>query len=84
MKGQLAMKYAYPAYFYREDDGRYSVEIPDFPLATYGDDLEDAIYMATDAVAGRILLMLRDGELIPNPSDISDINPDDETGFTLL
>ena len=38
------MKYVYPACFYKEDDGRYSVEVPDFPLATtFGDDLADAI-----------------------------------------
>jgi predicted RNase H-like HicB family nuclease len=38
------MKYVYPACFYKEDDGRYSVEVPDFPLSTFGDGLADAIY----------------------------------------
>ena len=38
------MKYVYTACFYKEDDGRYSVEVPDFPLAIFGDDLADAIY----------------------------------------
>jgi predicted RNase H-like HicB family nuclease len=78
------MKYVYPACFYEEGDGRYSVEIPDFPLATFGDDLADAIYMATDAVAGRVLLMLKDGEPLPKASDPKDVTPDDESGFVSM
>jgi len=78
------MKYVYPACFYKEDDGRFSVEVPDFPLATYGDDLADAIYMATDAVAGRVLLMLKDGEPLPKASEPKDVTPDDESGFVSM
>ena len=78
------MKYAYPACFYQEEDGRYSVEMPDFPLATFGDDLADAIYMAADAAAGWILTSLKDGDPIPSPSDLNDIKPDDESGFVSL
>ena len=78
------MKYVYPACFYKEDDGRYSVEIPDLNLATFGDDLPDAMYMASDAAAGRILLMLKDGETLPKASGHNDITPEDETGFVSL
>jgi len=78
------MKYVYPACFYKEDDGRFSVEVPDFPLATFGDDLADAIYMATDAVAGRVLLMLKDGEALPKASDLKEVTPDDESGFVSM
>jgi predicted RNase H-like HicB family nuclease len=78
------MKYVYPACFYKEEDGRYSVEVPDFPLATFGDDLADAIYMATDAVAGRVLLMLKDGEPLPVASDLKNVAPDDESGFVSM
>jgi predicted RNase H-like HicB family nuclease len=70
------MKYVYPACFYQEDDGRYSVEFTDFELATFGDNLPDAMYMASDAAAGRILEMLKGGENLPNPSKVSDIKPD--------
>jgi predicted RNase H-like HicB family nuclease len=70
------MKYAYPACFYQEDDGRYSVEFVDFELATFGDNLPDAMYMAADAAAGRILEMLKGGESLPKPSKVSDIKPD--------
>ena len=78
------MKYVYPACFYKEEDGRYSVEVPDFPLATFGDDLADAIYMATDAVAGRVLLMLKGGETLPMASNPKDIAPYDESGFVSM
>jgi predicted RNase H-like HicB family nuclease len=78
------MKYVYPACFYRESDGRYSVEIPDLNLATYGDDLPDAMYMASDAAAGRLLLLLNDGEPLPKAGTQSDVRPDDETGFVSM
>ena len=78
------MKYVYPACFYKEEDGRYSVEMPDFPLATFGDNLEEAIYMAADAAAGWILCALRDGDSIPKASDIRDVNSEDESGFVSL
>ena len=78
------MKYVYPACFYKEEDGRMSVEIPDLNLATYGGDFSDAMYMAIDAAAGRLALMLNDGEVAPKPSKQTDIIPDDETGFVSL
>ena len=78
------MKYVYPACFYKEEDGRFSVEVPDFPLAAFGDDLADAIYVATDAVAGRILLMLKDGEALPKASAPGCTVPDDESGFVSM
>jgi predicted RNase H-like HicB family nuclease len=78
------MKYVYPACFYKEKDGRYSVAMPDFPLATYGDDLADAMYMAADAAAGRILIMLEEGEKLPIPSDVKNIKPENANGFVSL
>jgi predicted RNase H-like HicB family nuclease len=78
------MRYVYPACFYKEEDGRYSVEIPDLSLATFGDDLPDAIYMASDAVAGRLLLLLKDGEPLTPASDMNDVTPDDGASFVSL
>jgi predicted RNase H-like HicB family nuclease len=78
------MKFVYPCCFYQEADGRYSVEIPDLNLATFGDDLPDAMFMATDAATGRLLLMLKDGEPLPKARDLKDVVPDDETGFTSM
>ena len=78
------MKYVYPACFYAEGDGRFSVEMPDFPLATFGDGLADAIYMASDAAAGWILTALKDGDPIPDASGINDLKPDDDMGFVSM
>ena len=78
------MKYAYPACFYQEDDGRFSVVFADFELATFGDGLADAMYMAADAAAGRILSMLNDGEKLPQPSDIKKIKPEEPDGFVSM
>jgi len=78
------MKYAYPACFYQEDDGRFSVVFADFELATFGTDLADSMYMAADAAAGRILSMLNDGEKLPEPSNIKKMKPDDPKGFVSM
>jgi predicted RNase H-like HicB family nuclease len=78
------MKYVYPACFYKEEDNRYSVIMPDFPIATFGDDLPDAMYMASDAAAGRIQMLLEDGEKLPKPSDVQDIVLEQPNGFASL
>jgi predicted RNase H-like HicB family nuclease len=75
------MKFAYPARFYKEDDGRYSVVFVDFELATFGDDLPDAMYMAADAAAGRIFLMLKDGEKLPKATDLLTVETDHDNCF---
>ena len=78
------MKYTYPACFYQEDDGRFSVVFADFELATFGNGLADAMYMAADALAGRILSVLNDGEKLPKPSSIKKIKPEDSGGFVSM
>ncbi|MDR0653072.1 MAG: type II toxin-antitoxin system HicB family antitoxin [Synergistaceae bacterium] len=80
------MKYVYPACFYKEEDDRYSVDIPDFGMATFGDDLADALYMAADAIAGRVHLAIRNGESLPapSPSGIKDVTPDESSGFVSM
>ena len=78
------MRYVYPACFYQEKDNRYSVVFADFELATYGDNLADAMYMAADAAAGRILSMLNDGEKLPEPSTIKKVKPDNPSGFVSM
>ena len=45
----------YPACFYKEKNGQYSVIFPDLDhLSTFGDDLQDAMEMAVDCLAGYI------------------------------
>ncbi|MDR3279294.1 MAG: type II toxin-antitoxin system HicB family antitoxin [Synergistaceae bacterium] len=78
------MKFVYPACFYKEDNERYSVTIPDFDIATFGDNIAEAMYMASDAIAGRVHLAIKEGERIPSPRDIKDVEPDDDSGFVSM
>lgn len=64
----------YPACFFKERNA-YSVIFPDLNyLATCGDDLEDAMEMAIDCLAGYLYTGKQDGDDIPQPSKIEDID----------
>ena len=66
----------YPACFFKEENG-YSVIFPDLNwLSTCGDTLEESMEMAIDCLAGYLHTCQIDGESIPKPSKISDINPE--------
>lgn len=78
-------KFIYPACFYKEPDGQYSVIFPDLGGATCGKDLEQAYNMAVDYLGGTIMSMQDDGEAIPAASDITAIVADEyENGFVSL
>lgn len=69
----------YPACFYKEKEGNYSVVFPDLNhLATCGDTFEEALKMAVDCLAGYLFDLKHDGEELPIPSAINSINPNDE------
>lgn len=61
----------YPAVFVREDDGKYSVLFPDLNSATCGDNLNDALEMAQDCMAGLVYTAQKSGEPLPKASDMS-------------
>ena len=63
----------YPACFFKEELG-YSVEFPDLGVATQGDDLQGAMNMAIDLLAGYIYSAWKDDEKIPEPSQIEQID----------
>ena len=69
------MKYIYPAIFYKEEDGRYSVLFPDFDVATCGDDLDDAIAMAEECLALQLKGLKQDGDDFSVPSPLDKIDP---------
>ena len=75
-KGGQKVKYIYPAFFYEEVEGGYSVLFPDFPCGTCGDTLAEAHYMAVDFLNAVISGMIEDGERVPAPSDIRDVKPE--------
>lgn len=65
----------YPACFFQESNG-YSVVFPDLNwLATQGDNLENAMEMAVECLAGYLHTCQMDGDNIPKPSKLSDIDP---------
>ncbi len=65
----------YPACFFYEN-GSYSVIFPDLNwLATQGDTFEEAMEMAIDCLAGYLHTCQMDGDSIPKPSKLSDIDP---------
>ena len=65
----------YPACFYKEEDG-YSVIFPDLNyLATQGDSLEDAMEIAIECLTAYLHSCKTDGEAVPAPSNLTDINP---------
>lgn len=78
------MKLAYPACFYYEKEGGYSVVFPDLPgCITQGDTLEQAIEMAEDAALGWLLDELENGSDIPVARRIEDVKIDGD-GFASL
>ena len=66
---------AYPACFFKEENG-YSVIFPDLNwLATCGDTLDEALAMAVDCLAGYLYTCQRDGDPIPAPSSLTEVDP---------
>ena len=79
------MNYIYPAVFYPEDDGKYSVIFPDLnDLATYGDNLADAFAMAQEACGQYLFTSLRDGEVLPAPTPIDAVEKDEDAALVNL
>ena len=74
------MKVIYPVLFYEEKEGGYSAFVPDLQnelninASTCGDSLENVMEMAEDLIAGIVLDEMEDGNKIPKPSKIQDIN----------
>lgn len=65
----------YPACFYKEKEGGYSVIFPDLNhLATCGNNLQEAVTMAVDCLAGYLYDAAQEGGETPAPSDISKID----------
>ena len=66
----------YPAIFYAEESGGYSVVFPDLNhLATSGDDMQEAMEMAVDCLAGYLFTEKLDGNEIPTPTPLDRVDP---------
>jgi predicted RNase H-like HicB family nuclease len=74
------MKYVYPAIF-EQENGKYYVSVPDLKgCNTVGDDLQDAIEMARDAIEMWLCIAEDRGEKIPESST----NLKTDVGFVSL
>uniref|UniRef100_UPI003F54D16F type II toxin-antitoxin system HicB family antitoxin n=1 Tax=Staphylococcus shinii TaxID=2912228 RepID=UPI003F54D16F len=63
------MRYHFYAILEQEENF-YNVTFPDLQGAiTFGDGIEEAVNMATDALGGHLLVMEDDNDTIPEPSD---------------
>jgi predicted RNase H-like HicB family nuclease len=79
------MKTAYPAIFYKCDDGGYTVEVPDLlGCVTEGDTFEEAFSMGIDAASLWVLANMELGRPVPSPSAMDALNPDDDDGFVVM
>ena len=63
------MRFNYPGYFEPNELGGYSVWFPDLPEChTDGDDLDDAVNMAAEALELVIESYIENGRALPEPS----------------
>ncbi len=64
---------AYPTIFTKTDDC-YLIEVPDLGILTEGTDMENAIYMARDAISITLVSLEENNASIPEPSAIYNID----------
>lgn len=68
----------YPACFFKEEKGGYSVIFPDLNwLSTCGATLNEAMTMAVDCLAGYLYISQKDSDVLPEPSTAENIHLDD-------
>ncbi len=68
----------YPACFFKEKTGDYSVLFPDFNgLGTCGANFDEAMNMAVDFLAGQLYDLKNEKKVAPEPSDVNAVNPDE-------
>ena len=64
------MQYTYKIMLHKEDEGGYTVIVPALPgCITYGEDVDDAIAMAKDAIDIYIEELQSRGETIPDDTN---------------
>lgn len=68
----------YPACFYKEKEGNYSVIFPVFGIATCGDTIDEAMEMSVDCLAGYLYDTKIENEEVPKPPKMEDIDIDAE------
>ena len=76
--------YIYPAIFQKEGE-MYNISFPDLPDAlTFGENLEDALYMAKDMLGIYLYSLEEDGVNIPEPTFPNEIKVKSKDEFVQL
>lgn len=70
-------QYVYPAVFHPNDDGTYTITFPDLPgCITEGKSLENALYMAQDAMTVWLEYTIDHKEPVPGASSLQGVDLD--------
>ncbi len=77
-------RYFYPAVFTYEPDCEIAVTLPDFDVATSGVDEGDALMSARELLGITIFGMEQDGEELPVPSHVNDVEVDENERAVLV
>lgn len=77
------MKRVYPVVFTKCESG-YLVDVPDFDIATEGNDLADAIDMARDAICLMGITKEDEGKPVPESSEIQVVSLEEGQFCTLI
>lgn len=78
------MTRVYPAIVHKEDDG-YWIQFPDLEgYYTDGDTLAEVLRNAEEALGAFLAVKMEYGEVIPDPSDISDVSKTTEEITTYI
>lgn len=78
------MKIIYPAIFHKEGN-QFWVEFPDLEgCHTYGENLEETLFYAKEALELHAATLLESGEKLNAPTDISSLDTDSNSFATLV
>ncbi|MCD7845712.1 MAG: type II toxin-antitoxin system HicB family antitoxin [Oscillospiraceae bacterium] len=76
--------YAYPAFLYYDEDG-ISIEFPDLPgCLPCANTTEEAFHRAKEALGLHLFGMEKDGDIIPTPTPVKDLHPEDGAVVTMV
>jgi len=78
-------KYVFPAIFTKEDEGGYSIHFPDIDgCFTQGENMQDGLTMANDALCLMLYHMEKNHKNIPMPTDPLKIRHDKNSFVSLV
>lgn len=76
--------YTYPAFFYFDEDG-IAIEFPDLPgCLPCAHDQQEAFRNAKEALGVHLYGMEQDGDLIPAPTPVAQLSPEDGAVVALV